>query len=94
MSSDTTAATEAHRIKDQFTALPISAGRKYQLRQHAAGRCELCGHPLECYTHYCDQCQAKKRILKRAWMRRHFGRHRWHPGGRGSPPLSANPRQP
>ena len=33
------------RIKDEFSALPVSKQRKYQLRKQRDGRCLLCGKP-------------------------------------------------
>lgn len=33
------------RIHDEFTDLPVSRGRKYQLRRHKEGRCIKCGEP-------------------------------------------------
>ena len=33
------------RIQDEFTDLPVSRGRKYQLRRHKEGRCIKCGEP-------------------------------------------------
>ena len=32
-------------IKDEFSALPISRQRKYQLRAQRDGRCTICGEP-------------------------------------------------
>jgi hypothetical protein len=33
------------RIEDEFTHLPVSRGRKYQLRRHKEGKCIKCGQP-------------------------------------------------
>ena len=30
-------------IRDEFTSLPVSRQRKYQLRKHRQGRCIVCG---------------------------------------------------
>jgi hypothetical protein len=35
------------RIQDRFTHLNVSKQRKYQMRQQARGRCELCSSPIE-----------------------------------------------
>lgn len=32
-------------IHDEFTALPFSRQRKYQLRRCKEGRCQICGDP-------------------------------------------------
>ena len=48
-------------IQDEFTALPVSRQRKWQLRKRAEGQCEVCGVPAEgklCDTH------AVKRALR------------------------------
>lgn len=47
-------------IQDEFSGLPISRQRRYQMRKLAAGRCRLCGapamvgHPV-CERHLADQ---------------------------------------
>jgi hypothetical protein len=33
------------KIEDEFSHLPVSRGRKYQLRRHKEGRCIKCGQP-------------------------------------------------
>ena len=41
-------------IQDEFTALPVSRQRKWQLRRRAEGRCAVCGVTAEgklCVTH-------------------------------------------
>lgn len=63
------------RIQDEFTNLPISRQRKYQLRMQRAGRCTECGEPAvlgsRCLAHLVKarERQRKKRGLKR----RYFG---------------------
>jgi len=32
-------------IKDEFTGLPVSPQRRYQLRMKRDGRCAICGEP-------------------------------------------------
>jgi len=36
-----------HPIKDRFTKLKVSKQRKWQLRQRANGRCEICPEEIE-----------------------------------------------
>ena len=61
------------RIKDEFTELPISRQRKYQLRMKRDGRCTECGEvALEgsrCLKHLVKarERQRKKRGLKRRY---------------------------
>lgn len=47
-------------IQDRFTAMRISAQRRYQLRREAAGRCRICGQPG---APYCTRCLKKQREL-------------------------------
>ena len=59
------------RIEDEFTALPVSRQRKYQLRMQRRHRCTECGEPAvqgsRCLKHLVKACerQRKKRGLKR-----------------------------
>lgn len=61
------------RIKDEFTEMPISRQRKYQLRMKRDGRCTECGElALEgsrCLKHLVKarERQRKKRGLKRRY---------------------------
>jgi hypothetical protein len=60
-------------IQDQFTNLPISRQRKYQLRMRQAHRCTECGEPAaqgsRCLRHLVKarERQRKKRGLKRRY---------------------------
>jgi hypothetical protein len=61
------------RIKDEFTDLPISRQRKYQLRMQRDQRCTECGEPAlkgsRCLKHLVKarERQRKKRGLKRRY---------------------------
>jgi hypothetical protein len=61
------------RIEDEFTALPISRQRKYQLRMQRDKRCTECGEPAaegsRCLKHLVKarERQRKKRGLKRRY---------------------------
>ena len=61
------------RIEDEFTCLPISRQRKYQLRMQRDGRCTECGEPAaqgsRCVKHLVKarERQRKKRGLKRRY---------------------------
>ena len=59
-------------IRDEFTDLPISRQRKYQLRMQRDKRCHICGGPLEGSTFYC----LKHLVETREWARKRFGRKR------------------
>lgn len=60
-------------IQDEFTDLPISRQRKYQLRMQREGRCTECGEPAaqgsRCLKHLVKarERQRKKRGLKRRY---------------------------
>ena len=62
------------RIKDEFTELPISRQRKYQLRMQRDRRCTECGRPAiqgsRCLKHLVKarERQRKKRGLKRRYF--------------------------
>jgi hypothetical protein len=63
------------RIQDEFTALPISRQRKYQLRMQRDRRCTECGEPAgigsRCLKHL---IRARERLRsKRGLKRRYFG---------------------
>jgi hypothetical protein len=54
-------------IQDEFTDLPISRQRRYQLRCEANGRCRLCGRPAVadvpyCRKHYDDKRRAAREV--------------------------------
>ena len=61
------------RIQDEFTGLPISRQRKYQMRMQRDGRCTECGEPAiqgsRCLKHLVKarERQRKKRGLKRRY---------------------------
>jgi hypothetical protein len=61
------------RIQDEFTDLPISRQRKYQLRMQRDSRCTECGEPAvqgsRCLKHLVKarERQRKKRGLKRRY---------------------------
>ena len=61
------------RIQDEFTELPISRQRKYQLRMQRDQRCTECGAPAiqgsRCLRHLVKarERQRKKRGLKRRY---------------------------
>ena len=61
------------RIEDEFTDLPISRQRKYQLRMQRDNRCTECGEPAvqgsRCLKHLVKarERQRKKRGLKRRY---------------------------
>jgi hypothetical protein len=60
-------------INDEFTKLPISRQRKYQLRRQRDRRCTECGEPAQyasrCLKHLvlARERQRKKRGLKRRY---------------------------
>ncbi len=61
------------RIVDEFTNLPVSRQRKYQLRMQRDSRCTECGEPAvqgsRCLKHLVKarERQRKKRGLKRRY---------------------------
>jgi hypothetical protein len=62
------------RIKDEFTDLPISRQRKYQLRMRRDNKCTECGEPAvhgsRCLRHLVKarERQRTKRGLKRRYL--------------------------
>jgi uncharacterized protein with PIN domain len=55
-------------IKDEFTALKVSRGRKWQLRRVKAGLCARCNHPVApgqemCVKHKIEQALAYRKKL-------------------------------
>ena len=62
------------RIQDEFTKLPISRQRKYQLRMRRDQRCTECGEPAmvgsRCLKHLvrARERQREKRGLKRRYL--------------------------
>jgi len=67
------AETMRPRIEDEFTKMPISRQRKYQLRMQRDKRCTECGEPAaegsRCLEHLVKarERQRKKRGLKRRY---------------------------
>jgi hypothetical protein len=63
-----------NRIQDEFTELPISRQRKYQLRMKRDKKCTECGQPAaegsRCLKHLVKarERQRKKRGLKRRYF--------------------------
>jgi hypothetical protein len=62
------------RIQDEYTDLPISRQRKYQLRMRRDNRCTECGEPAvqgsRCLEHLVKarERQRRKRGLKRRYL--------------------------
>ena len=63
------------RIKDEFTDLPISRQRKYQLRMQGDSRCTECGEEAvqgsRCLKHLVKARERQRR--KRGLKRRYYG---------------------
>src|SRR5215813_7151718 len=63
------------RIQDEFTQLPISRQRKYQLRRQRDKRCTECGEPAveasRCVKHLVKARERQR--LKRGLKRRYYG---------------------
>jgi len=53
------------RIQDEFTGLPVSRQRKYQLRKLKERRCIICGEPAA-LSHYCTRHAVAARERQRA----------------------------
>ena len=60
-------------IKDEFTDLPISRQRKYQLRMERDGRCVQCGKPTEAGLHCLEHMIAgrERSRVSRKSVKRH-----------------------
>ena len=60
-------------IKDEFSDLPISRQRKYQLRMKRDMRCTMCGKPLVggvfCLKHWVE---TRERIRKKLGCKRRY----------------------
>lgn len=78
------------KIIDEFTALPISNRRKWQLRQKRDGKCTLCGQARNLYWQHCDPCAEKVRVLKR----KREGFQPWQSGRPGRPPVCHSIKNP
>jgi len=63
------------RIKDEFTDLPLSRQRKYQLRMQQQRRCIICGKPAVTASHCLSHAiKARERIRAESKsQRRYFG---------------------
>jgi len=63
------------RIQDEFTRLPISRQRKYQLRRQRDKRCTECGEPAveasRCVKHLVKARERQR--VKRGLKRRYYG---------------------
>jgi hypothetical protein len=46
-------------IKDEFSALPVSRQRKWQLRKHRENKCSICGAPAITSSY----CEAHRRAV-------------------------------
>ncbi len=62
-------------IQDEFTGLPISRQRKYQLRRQRDGLCTQCGEPVEqggrCVKHLVEARERQRRL--HGLKRRYYG---------------------
>jgi hypothetical protein len=62
-------------IQDEFTDLPISRQRKYQLRMRRDQRCTICGEPAlhgaRCLKH---MVKARERARKKLGLKRRYHR--------------------
>jgi len=63
------------RIQDEFTHLPVSRQRKYQLRMQRDRRCTECGEPAaqgsRCLKHLINARERQR--TKRGLKRRYYG---------------------
>jgi hypothetical protein len=54
-------------VRDEFTALPISRQRKYQLRMKRDNRCHICGEPAvmgcHCLKHWVAKRERQRKQL-------------------------------
>lgn len=67
-------------IQDEFTALPISRQRKWQLRQIKRGRCQRCGQQIiKGSKDYCLECMMKMNhhARKKLGHKRHYRSLSW-----------------
>jgi len=62
----------SEKIKDEFTDLPVSRQRKYQLRMQRAGRCTICGKQA-ISDYYClDHMKACRERARKPGSRRKY----------------------
>jgi len=59
----------SRRIQDEFTNLPLSKQRKYQLRRAKEKRCIICGSPAVS-TEFCAKHMVAHMVRARERMRR------------------------
>lgn len=72
------------KIIDEFTDLPISRQRKYQLRRVKKGVCISCGRPLFLGGRFCEKHYNRNQQV----ARKREGNNAWRKGHRGRPPLT------
>lgn len=72
----------ANKIFDEFTGLPLSRQRKWQLRKRRDKKCLTCGVPVFADSLWC----ARHLELRGEYTRRLCGWNPWQPGKRGRPP--------
>ncbi len=68
------------RIVDQFTQLPVSRQRKWQLRQRQKGLCAKCSKRVVPESIYCIRHMVDHRVAARRRYQRKRGRTRQHRG--------------
>jgi hypothetical protein len=59
-------------IIDEFTSLPISRQRRYQLRKHRDRKCIRCGQPAEEHGYFCETHRQVHNVLIRELQRKRF----------------------
>jgi len=61
------------KIKDEFTDLPVSRQRKYQLRMHRAGCCMICGKKAISSRCCLDHLKTRRERARKPGSRRNYG---------------------
>ncbi len=61
------------KIKDEFTDLPVSRQRKYQLRMQRAGRCMICGKQAISSRYCLHHMKVCRERARKPGSRRHYG---------------------
>ena len=59
-------------IIDEFTSLPISRQRRYQLRKHRDRKCIRCGQPAENHGYFCETHRQVHNVMTRELQRKRF----------------------
>jgi hypothetical protein len=59
-------------IIDEFTSLPISRQRRYQLRKHRDRKCIRCGQPAEEHGYFCETHRQVHNVMTRELQRKRF----------------------